>query len=235
MTALRGASRPPVAPGWFWVGKAHPGMDELWARTLIALLVGGAAAAVAVLLGERWRRASRAAPVPVAADGWQGLQHREQPPRRAVEPPVPPEGWQGPVHRCEQSVRRAQRAVEAISSERTRRRLRPVVRRMEAELPDVSALAELGRGLGGGPAADRTADRNAERAAERAGHKAADRVAARLDAAAERFARFTEQLLDVVAELVAAPGPDLVDRRAAELREQFPLTSPLSAVLAPQG
>ena len=164
-------------------------MAELWARTLTGLIADLSAAVAAKL-----PRAFRAAP-----------------PSGAEPEPDP---WAARQQRCEQAVRRAERAVDAISSARTRRRLRSVVRRMDAELPDVSALAELGRGLDDGPAARR--------------------VAEHLDGAVVRFGEFTGQLLETVAELVDHPRSELVDQRTAALREQFPLTTPFSAVLRGQ-
>lgn len=160
--------------------------ELLWARTLAAYVADLSAAVAAKRRGGPRVTASCAA---------------------APEP----DPWAARQQRCEQAVRRAESAVDAVSSARTRRRLRPVVRRMGAELPDVSALVELGRGLDDGPAARR--------------------VAGFLDNAVARFTAFTERLLEVVAELVDAPDSDLAEQRAAALREEFPLTTPFSAVL----
>ena len=124
--------------------------------------------------------------------------------------PVPADPWSPALLRCEQAVHRAGQAVEAISSRATRNRLQAVVRRMDAELPDVRVLAELGRGLG-----------DSRREVE-----IARRVRAQLAGAAGRFAEVTGELLELVAE------PDDVERRVARLRDGFPLVPPLSCVLA---
>lgn len=177
-------------------------MNELWARTLVPLLAGCSGVAATVLSRSRLQPWPRAEPSPQPSP--------EPEPAAAT---AGPDAWSRRLHRCEQSVGRAERAIDTISSDRTKQRLRLVVRRMEAELPTVSALAELGRGLEAGPAADR--------------------VSERLDDAVRRFAEFTGQALEAVAELVADPEPELVDRRVAALRAEFPLTSPFSTVLAP--
>ena len=160
--------------------------ELLWARTFTAFVADLSAAVAA----KRHRGPRVSAPRAAAPD---------------------PDPWWARQQRCEQAVRRAENAVDAVSSARTRRRLRSVVRRMGAEIPDVSALVELGRGLDEGPAARR--------------------VGEHLDNAAERFTAFTERLLATVAELVDDPEPDLVDQRTSALREEFPLTTPFSAVL----
>ena len=86
---------------------------------------------------------------------------------------------------------------------------------MEAELPDVRALVELGRGLG-----------------EERGDAAA-RVRQQLEDASVRFLMVTDDVLEMVVELVAAPDLNRVNQQVTVLREQFPLLRPMSAVLAP--
>lgn len=126
--------------------------------------------------------------------------------------------WMQEMQRCEQAVRRAARAVDSVSSSQARQRLQSVVRRMDAELPNVRALVELGRGL------DSAAQRD---------EAAIGRVRSELDDAATRFAMVTDRIVDAVVELVAAPDLDRMRQQVEVLREQFPLLRPLSTLLAP--
>ncbi|GAA2329862.1 hypothetical protein GCM10009854_00790 [Saccharopolyspora halophila] len=167
-------------------------MDALWLHLLVGVLAGCAGAGLVLLVRDR-----PAAPGPPLA--------AETP----AEAPADP--WTLAVRRCEQAVHRAEQAVDAMSSRASRNRLQAVVRRMDAELPDVRVLAELGKGLTGDTRRD---------------IEVAGRVRAQLADTGNRFAEVTEQVLEVVAE------PEHVDRRASILRERFPLVQPLSAVLS---
>lgn len=92
-----------------------------------------------------------------------------------------------------------------------------MVRRMEAELPDVRALVELGRGLEG-----QHADPDAVR-----------RVREQVEEAATRFAALAGQLVEVVEHHVGDPDLARLNTEVAALRGRFPLLRPLSAVLEP--
>lgn len=164
-------------------------MDALL-NLIIGVLAGCAGAGLVLLV-----RGDRALPEP--------------PPVVTVQP-VPADPWSPALRRCEQAVHRAEQAVEAISSRETRNRLQAVVRRMDAELPDVRVLSELGRGLG-----------DSRREVE-----IASRVRAQLAGTATRFTEITRELLELVAD------PDDVERRVAQLRDGFPLVRPLSSILA---
>ena len=164
-------------------------MDALL-NLIIGVLAGCAGAGLVLLV-----RGGRAVP---------------EPPPAVTVRPVPADPWSPALRRCEQAVHRAGQAVEAISSRETRNRLQAVVRRMDAELPDVRVLSELGKGLG-----------DSRREVE-----IADRVRVQLADTAARFAEITAELLDLVAE------PDDVGPRVALLRDGFPLVRPLSRVLA---
>lgn len=167
-------------------------MDELWLHLLVGLLAGCAGAGLVLLVRGR----PTAPEIPLAAE-------------TPAEAPADP--WTPAVRRCEQAVHRAEQAVQAMSSRASRNRLQAVVRRMEAELPDVRVLAELGKGLTGDTRRD---------------VEIARRVRAQLVETASRFAESTEQVLELVAE------PDRVDWRVSVLRDRFPLVQPLSAVLS---
>lgn len=136
-----------------------------------------------------------------------------------------PAPWQGPdrwareVRRCEQAVARACRAADSVSSASARECLLMVVHRMEAELPSVEALAELGRGLAAQPdPPERTA-------------RALQRVRANLSDAVAAFGAIAERLLELVVELVARPDLARLHREVAVVRENFPLLRPMSEVL----
>lgn len=134
--------------------------------------------------------------------------------REAQQASAGPDRWLCRMRRCEQAVRRAELAAESVSSEQARSRLRLVVRRMRAELPSVRTLVELGRGLDGGPRRDASTER----------------VFEQLTAATDRFAAITDQVLESVVRLVAAPDLDRLGGEVGALREQFPLVRPLSEV-----
>ncbi|MDI2029140.1 hypothetical protein QFW96_10995 [Saccharopolyspora sp. TS4A08] len=168
-------------------------MDEIWLQVLVALIAGAAGAGVVLAVRRRGVPEEPAEAV-VAADP-------EPLPRSE------PDGWEPFVQHCEQAVRRACRAVEAVSSLRARNLLRTVVRRMDAELPSLRVFAELGRGLGSAP-------RDVE---------IARRVRAELTDAEQRFAEVTAEVLDLV--------EDTDPQRVQQLRCRFPLVKPLSAVL----
>lgn len=178
-------------------------MDGFWVDVLVAVLAGAVSAGTMFVLFNR--KSARPAPEVV-----------ESPPSCTGPAPQPrPDPWLEQLHRCEQAVYRAYRAVDSVSSTRARNGLQAVVRRMEAELPDVRALVELGRGLG-----------------EERGNAAA-RVRQQLEDASVRFLMVTDNVLEMVVELVAAPDLNRVNQQVTVLREQFPLLRPMSAVLAP--
>lgn len=163
-------------------------MDQIWLQVLVALMAGCAGAGVVLALRRRPEEQ-------VAAEAPDPL------PRRS------PDVWEPHVQHCEQAVLRASRSVEAMSSQQVRNRLRTVVRRMDAELPNLRVLAELGRGLG-------STSRDAE---------VAGRVRAELTEAEKRFGAVTGEVLELVED------PDA--ERVGELRGRFPLLRPISAVL----
>lgn len=181
-------------------------MDGIWVQVLVALISGacGAGVMVAVVCAREVRAASAAAP-PAA------------PPVLAPWPL--PDKWLHEVQRCEQAVYRSARAVDAVSSTQARHQLQTVVRRMDAELPNIRALSELGRGLAG---------------SEPPGDAVVRRVQSQLDDAATRFSMVTDHLLETVVELVAAPDLSRVHEQVTVLREQFPLLRPMSAVFGPK-
>lgn len=181
-------------------------MAGLWLQLLVALVGGAIGAAMALGASAHHRRPD----VPRLADA-------------AVEPPAPtapgPHGldrWSHRMRLCQQAVDRAERSVDSVSSGPARCDLRSVVRRMDAELPSVRALVELGRGLDASRRDDRVA---------------ATRVLRQLDDAQAHFAALAEQIVDTVADLVAAPDLDRVHDRVEALRDQFPLQRPMSALL----
>lgn len=196
-------------------------MDGFWLAVLVGTFAGGISAA-GTLLACRLPRERSVPPEPVV------------PPRPAVEP----RGDHGlgerdrvgtllrDLHRCEQAVVRARCAVESVSSARAREALLMVVRRMDAELPNVEALVEVGRGLGAGARPRGLPD------AER-GDEVLRRVRGQLSDVAERFSMITDHVLDIVVDLVAAPDLHRMHHEVAVLRDQFPLLRPLSAVFGP--
>ncbi|MER5394414.1 hypothetical protein [Saccharopolyspora sp. NPDC002686] len=184
-------------------------MDGFWVQVLIALVAGACGAGV-VLAASTGRRRTAPAPLP--------QQPAPAPPVQAQLVQVRPQDrWLHDVRRCEQAVQRAAQAVEAVSSAQARQQLHAVVRRMDAELPNVRALAELGRGL--------TSTGSDE--------EVLHRVRGQLEDAAVRFGMVTDHVLEAVVELVADPDLNRVHHQVVVLRDQFPLLRPMSAVFGP--
>ncbi len=98
-----------------------------------------------------------------------------------------------------------------------------VVRRMDAELPNVAALVELGRGL----AAE-------DPPAQARGAQVQTRVRGQVADVAERFGSIAEELLKIVQRLVADPDLPRLHGEVAVLRDEFPLLRPMSAVFEPE-
>lgn len=192
---------------------------------LIAVLATASAAST-LLMFRRVRASSPLGPVPPpepaipAAFARQAAADRPMSRSRTAEMSPGPgrDPWQHELRRCEQAVHRAWCAVDTVSSAQARAELRSVVRRMEAELPAVRALAELGRSFTVG-------------APSRSGNEAARRVFRQLADAATTFGEFTDQVLAAVGQLVAAPDLDRMRRQVGELRGGFPLLRPMSALL----
>lgn len=178
-------------------------MGGMWVQLLVAVI--GGAVGTATTLGAYSRR-RRMVTEPVL------------PVRTTADPPSSTapglDRWLRELQRCEQAVRRAAQAVDSVSSNTARFELRSLVRRMDAELPTVRTLVELGRGL------------------EAGGRGESARVLRQLDDAATRFATIADRILETVVELVAAPDLDRVHQQVVTLREHFPLQRPLSALLA---
>ncbi len=120
--------------------------------------------------------------------------------------------WFRAGYHCDQAVCRAARAVDSVSSVPARRELGGVVRRMEAELPNVRALAELGRVLEGDG-------------------RSASRVRRQLEETSARFATTSDHVLGCVVELVAEPDLERVHERMTVVRQRFPLVRPMSTVV----
>lgn len=121
--------------------------------------------------------------------------------------------------RCEQAVARAARAAHAVSSASAREGLLMVVHRMEAELPSVEALVQLGRSLAAQPEPpERTA-------------RVLHRVREQVSEAAAAFAAITDRLLQLVVEFVDRPDFQRMRSEVAVLRERFPLLRPMSEIL----
>ncbi|MCI2417038.1 hypothetical protein MOQ72_06345 [Saccharopolyspora sp. K220] len=178
-------------------------MDGIWVQVLIALLAGSCGAVMMLAIGVA--RKPRTAPAP-------------PPPAARYVPSSSLDQWLHEVRRCEQAVRRAARAVDAVSSSHARQWLQTVVRRMDAELPNVRALSELGRGLAGSEPGDDAVVR---------------RVHSQLDDAATRFSMVADHVVETVVQLVADPDLSRVHEQVTVLREQFPLLRPMSAVFGP--
>ena len=180
-------------------------MDGFWVQVVTALVAGavGAAAVLVFFVVKRKPREVVPQPAVVAA---------------AAEPPARPDRWLPQLHRCEQAVRRAARAVDSVSSAQARQNLHALVVRMDAELPNIRALVELGRSL--------DADDVREEAVLL-------RVFQQLDDAADRFAMITDHVLETVVQLVADADLGRMHQQVTVLREQFPLLRPMSAVLGP--
>ncbi|SDY38234.1 hypothetical protein SAMN05216215_1025129 [Saccharopolyspora shandongensis] len=184
-------------------------MDGIWVQVLVALIAGacGAGVMLAVVCARRRRAREVVGPTVVP------------PATQSVVSPSPlPDKWLNEVQRCEQAVYRAARAVDAVSSTQARHQLQTVVRRMDAELPNVRALSELGRGLESSESRD---------------DAVVGRVQSQLDDAAARFGMVTDHVLEAVVELVAAPDLSRIHEQVLVLRDQFPLLRPMSAVFGP--
>lgn len=177
-------------------------MDGSWTALVCALPAGVCGAAVVVAISRlRSGRQPPAESVPRA---------------RGSGPPVRCD-WQGFVHRCERAVSDADRVVETLSSEPARKGLRAVVRRMDAELPEVRVFAELGRGLEEDPVGREVA---------------LTRVAGQLSTGVTRFVRRSQEVSGVVDELVRTADFERARRAVAALRAQFPLLPPMSVLCA---
>jgi hypothetical protein len=175
-------------------------MTGLWAQILVALIGGVAGAVVTWSVSVRlWR-----GPVPSVS--------------LAVLPPVTPtlDRWSRSLRGCELAVCRARRAVDSVSSAAARADLGLVIRRMDAEMPHIRALVELGRGF----------DESG-----RDGAVAAERVLRQLGDAQRCFAEVADQVQETVVDLVAIPDLDRVHAEVVRLRGRFPLQRPMSALL----
>ncbi|RCW46873.1 hypothetical protein DFQ14_101213 [Halopolyspora algeriensis] len=199
-------------------------MGAFWVQVV---LVAGAFAAIAVLVAC----GQRSGPRTLGASGKESVRYQEDrgghtPDRVVRDVRVVRDTWMVPLNRCEQAVHRASRAVEAISSVRARRGLSGVVHRMAAELPNVRALVELGRGLEAGGARG-----DAPKVAGQ--HDMARHIHQQLAEAATRFGAVTDALLVSVLDLVAHPDLCRLYEQTNTLRDQFPLLRPMSAILGP--
>ncbi|PRW63890.1 hypothetical protein [Actinopolyspora mortivallis] len=179
---------------------------------IVALLAGTLGALLGMLL--------RPTPAPVAVPGG------GEPPRTVSRQHVEPDAgsrdgagerdtWRCELARCEQAVSRSARAVDTVSSCPLRQGLRHVVHRMEAELPTVRTLVELGHELDGQRRHDATLLR----------------VRRQVHAAAEEFTGFADRLTATVSEIAAEPDPDRARERIEALRACFPLLPPMSTIL----
>lgn len=188
-------------------------MDTYWTDIFIGFIAGMTGSALMLALLRKRRR-------PHEESETTSLPRSSGTQQDTATVAIPLDSWTRQLNRCEQAVCRGYRAVESVSSTPARHGLQSVVRRMEAELPDVRAMVELGRGLGPQQAV------------------AARRVAGQLDDAATRFALVTEAVLEAVAELVTTSELPRLHQRVRDLRGEFPLLRPLSAMLssdAPEG
>ncbi len=141
--------------------------------------------------------------------------------------------WLCELNRCEQAVRRAVRAADTVSSQPVRRGLRQVVHRMDAELPTMRTLVELGREFdsaaaeakpGAGEAAPAERDSSERRTTSWRLHRRAREASA-------EFTSFADRLTEVVAELNAEGDPEHAQTRISGLRERFPLLPSMSEIL----
>lgn len=211
-------------------------MLGFWIQVVPAGLVGGVLGASVVLMtsGRRFTLRSpgeiRGPDETETAEGTGTPEEAERVPVRQQEDGSPcrvqRDTWTVPLNRCEQAVRRAGRAVEAVSSAQARRGLSGVVHRMDAELLNVRALVELGRTL----ERDEEAGGMRESAEQ---HDVAHRVHQQLTEAAARFGTVTDALLVSVLELVAHSEQHRLRERTTALRDQFPLLRPMSVILDP--
>ncbi len=193
-------------------------MVETWVFVLVVVGAGISGAALALVVAAAWRRDQHVEAVASVADTLPAA--RTVLPRRSVTASVPTDRWTVPLHRCEQAVRRAALAADAVSSYQARQRLHAVVRRMDAELPSVRSLAELGRSLEADPS----------------GHQeAVSRMYCQLTGAGARFGTVTDGVLQIVVELVDGGDGARTRQQIGKLRQQFPLSPPLSEVLGRSG
>ncbi len=100
-----------------------------------------------------------------------------------------------------------------------RRSLHAVVRRMEAELPNVHALVELGRSFDSGTGQH---------------EPVVPRVRGHLDDAVDHFDILTEHMLDIVTELVTDPDLERLEEQVTTLRGRFPISRPMSTITRPE-
>lgn len=206
-------------------------MSGFVTHLIVALLAG----AFGTLLGLSLRR-SPSEPEPTRERGEQ----RRTPPAAGVVPDGERcsnqhrDRWLCELNRCEQAVRRAVCAVDTVSSLPVRRGLRQVVYRMDAELPTVRTLVELGREFdSAAPEAKPVVDGSAS--AEQGSSARRDtsrRLHRQLREASAVFTSFADRLTAVVAEFSAEADPDHAQTRIAGLRERFPLLPSMSEILA---
>lgn len=198
-------------------------MDGYWLPVSAAAVVGACALLLLVALVVRARRRVTAprSPVDVAGAGPVGANGVDEAVSRAgAGGGMPAAGrpqrveWPSAVTSCELSLSRARRAVDAVSSQEARNCLHVVLRRMDAELPNVRVLAELGTSL------QQTAD-----------GPAVQRVRAQLQDAVHRYALFAEELLGEVEELVHEADLDRTRQHVESLRRRFPLLRPMSELV----
>ncbi|NYH78667.1 hypothetical protein FHR84_001992 [Actinopolyspora biskrensis] len=198
---------------------------------IVALLAG----ALGTLLGLSFRRSSGE-----STRGW-CEERRTSPAAGTVPNGEQPSNqhrnrdrWLCELNRCEQAVRRAVRAADTVSSLPVRRGLRQVVYRMDAELPTVRTLVELGREFdsaapeanpGGDGAVPPEQESSSRRATSRRLHR-------QVREASAVFTSFADRLTEVVAELGAEADPDHAQTRIAGLRARFPLLPSMSEILA---
>lgn len=218
-------------------------MDGYWLSVSAAVLVGVCALflLVALVLLSR-RRMAKLPPSPAAAEagpagpagpaGIAGIAGTDEPagttaiaastgtrevPATAGPADLPYRAeWLPAVTSCVLSLSRARRAVDAVSSQEARGYLHVVLRRMDAELPNVRVLAELGMSL------QQTGPRD---------DAALQRVRAQLQDAVRQYASFAERLLGVVEDLVNEPDLDRTRQHVDSLRRQFPLLRPMSELV----
>ncbi len=204
-------------------------MSGFVTHLIVALLAG----AFGTLLGLSFRRSSS-----------EPARGRREQRRTSPAAEVVPEGeqcsnqhrdrWLCELNRCEQAVRRAVRAADTVSSLPVRRGLRQVVYRMDAELPTVRTLVELGREFdSAAPEAEPAA--GGEVSAEQGSstrRATSRRLHRQLREASAVFTSFADRLTEVVAELSAETDPDHAQTRIAGLRERFPLLPSMSEILA---
>lgn len=195
-------------------------MDAYWAILTAATACALAFTAITVLRTPRENvvvaTVDSAAPVVPDTD-WAGSLRESSSERRApsAEPLTCLDEWSKRQHRCEQSVYRSARAVDTVSSASARQAMQTILRRMDAELPHVRALAQLGRDL----------------ELSNGGRQATSRANQQLDDAVTRFATLSERVLNTVVLHVADPDLGRLHDHVRVLRDEFPLLRPLSSVV----